>query len=267
MFARIVWEIFGEDDKMDVNIKNIDNLGVLFEVWKKAQFNDGLYETLRKYTKNILPEAFARDGMVNAEKFCKMDYKVLYILSESNADGHIEGQKEQSNWSFDSTFRDFATKGEDWKSRLKTKICEMQRIILQNELGVDLNLREAVLTIAVMNLNKRGGGNKISSSYFSEYFEPYVKKHSDLIKREIEIINPDLIVCCGDKTSYLTKCVLTDIYKKRVLDMWHPSYWQIKGNVKSKNCLSINNANISKYIAEFEKRYSEFKQRGKVNAN
>ena len=47
--------------------------------------------------------------------------------------------------------------------------------------------------IAFMNINKRGGS---SSTDFKE-LNKYAEKYKEFIKREIEIINPDYIICCG----------------------------------------------------------------------
>ena len=44
-----------------------------------------------------------------------------------------------------------------------------------------------------MNINKRGGS---SSTDFKE-LNKYAEKYKEFLKREIEIINPDYIICCG----------------------------------------------------------------------
>ena len=243
-----------------MNISKINNLDDLFIAWKEFQTNDGLYSLLNKYCKNIAPNAFARDGIVDNVIFQKTGYKVLYIMNESNADSYVDITKDQSNWSFTRNFKVFEQTGEKWKpSYLLTKICEMQRIILQNELGLQIDLQPSALTLSVINLNKRGGGKHISRSYFDEYFKPYVEKHTDFIKREVEIINPDLIIWCGVNTYSLKEYVVPDIYKRKTFLMWHPSYTRIsKEHPQSNNCISkaaTHNAIIRKYIAEFEMRY------------
>ena len=44
-----------------------------------------------------------------------------------------------------------------------------------------------------MNINKRGGASSADLIKLNDYAE----KYKQYIKREIEIINPDYIVCCG----------------------------------------------------------------------
>ncbi|MDD4690256.1 MAG: hypothetical protein PHE51_11005 [Eubacteriales bacterium] len=245
---------------MDMNIKNIDNFGELFTEWKKSQLNDRLYDKLQQYCSNLKQDAFACDGIVDDAMYSNCDFHVLYVMSESNADEYVKRVENQSEWDLNNEFRRFSDKGEDWPSRLKTKICEMQRIILKTETGIDVGIREAAKTIAVMNLNKRGGGKSISNKYLLEYFEPYVEKHQDFIKREVEIINPDLIICCGNVPfDLMKKYGLTKVYKDKAIHMWHPSYTQIpKGRVESENCIS-KSITIRRYIGKFEEKYRDFK--------
>ncbi|MDP4132732.1 MAG: hypothetical protein Q8882_01825 [Bacillota bacterium] len=245
-----------------MNISNINNLNELFIAWKEFQTNDGLYNVLNKYCQNIAPNAFASDGIVDDVVYSNCGFHVLYVMSESNADESVKGVENQSEWDLNNEFISFSDGGKDWPQRLKTKICEMQRIILKTETGIDVGIREAAKTIAVMNLNKRGGGKQISRSYFEEYFKPYVEKHTDFIKREVEIINPDLIIWCGTNTYSLKGYVVPDIYTRKTFLMWHPSYTRIsKNHPQSKNCISedaTHNAIIRKYIAEFEMRYHKY---------
>lgn len=247
---------------MDMNIYDIDNLAELFKEWQKAQLSDGLYDKLQKYCSNLKQDAFARDGIVDDSVYSKCGFHVLYVLSESNADDYVKGVENQSEWDLNNEFRRFSDEGKDWPSRLKTKICEMQRIILKTETGVEVGIREAAKTIAIMNLNKRGGGKSISNKYLLEYFEPYVEKHQDFIKREVEIINPDLIICCGNVPfNLMLKYGLTNVYKDKAMHMWHPSYTQIrKGNTESENCIS-KSITIRRYIGKFEKNYGALKKK------
>ena len=250
---------------MKTDIKNINNLQELFTEWKKSQLSDGLYDKLQRYCSNLKQDAFACDGIIDESIYRNCDFRVLYVMSESNADGYVKGVENQSEWDLNNEFRLFANEGKDWASRLKTKICEMQRIILKTETGADVGIRDAAKTIAVMNLNKRGGGKSISGKYLREYFEPYVEKHRDFIKREVEIINPDLIICCGKHPfDLMLKYGLNKEFKDKAIHMWHPSYTQIpKGSITSENCIS-KSITIRRYIGEFEKRYRIFKMNQKL---
>ena len=54
-------------------------------------------------------------------------------------------------------------------------------------------LREALKKTAVINLNKRGGDKVLQKRIFKNY----CKKYAPFIKREIELIDPDVIVWCA----------------------------------------------------------------------
>lgn len=57
------------------------------------------------------------------------------------------------------------------------------------------NVNDASLKqIAYMNLNKRGGAG---TATVQRSLNAYVSRYSDYIRKEIEIINPDFVVCCG----------------------------------------------------------------------
>lgn len=69
-----------------------------------------------------------------------------------------------------------------------------------------------------MNINKRGG----FTSCQTDRLDAYVEKYKDLIDREIRIISPDIIVCCGmgvrGRLSGVDSCKSLP-----VLEVYHPS--------------------------------------------
>ena len=87
--------------------------------------------------------------------------------------------------------------------------------------------REALLSCAVMNIKKSGG--KTSSGH--QDLLAYVEKDGALIKRQVDLINPDIIVC--GHVWYLMKHlwptperVYDEVVKtdgRIVIDFWHPS--------------------------------------------
>ena len=82
--------------------------------------------------------------------------------------------------------------------------------------------------VAFMNINKRGGFTECETD-----LDAYVEKYEDLIDREIKIISPDIIVCCGsgvrDCLSNVDSCKSVP-----VLEVYHPSYWLVKDTDKLK---------------------------------
>lgn len=119
---------------------------------------------------------------------------------------------------------------------------------------------------AIVNCKKESGGSTITNEKLSEHIGLY----ADFIKEEIEILNPDIIICGGGSSKikdFVKEKIYTDIekiddsnnwiyYSKRnnkvVIDSYHPSYWQIKGGSKS-----IYETMMSKY-KEFLDKYPNF---------
>jgi hypothetical protein len=97
---------------------------------------------------------------------------------------------------------------------------------------------------AIVNCKKESGGATLSNEVLWEHLSTY----NDYIKEQIEILNPDIIVCCGGSSlikNYVEKSVYPNIKKvnnwiycdeknnKVVIDSYHPSYWQIPGGSKT----------------------------------
>lgn len=76
----------------------------------------------------------------------------------------------------------------------------------------------ALRYVAFMNINKRGGFTECKTDLLRDYAQNY----KDLIDREIKIISPDIIVCCGmgvrDCLSGVDSCKSLP-----VLEVYHPS--------------------------------------------
>lgn len=87
----------------------------------------------------------------------------------------------------------------------------------------------ALRYVAFMNINKRGGFTSCQPGRLAAY----AKKYKDLIDREIRIISPDIIVCCG---SDVRTCLsnIDSCKSVPVLEVYHPSYWLVKDTDKLK---------------------------------
>ena len=87
----------------------------------------------------------------------------------------------------------------------------------------------ALRYVAFMNINKRGGFTECKTKLLRDYAQNY----KDLIDREIKIISPDIIVCCG---SGVRTCLsnIDSCKSVPVLEVYHPSYWFVKDTDKLK---------------------------------
>lgn len=99
-------------------------------------------------------------------------------------------------------------------------------------------------SFAIANCKKESGSSTISNEKLSKHIEDY----ADFIKQEIEILDPDIIVCGGGSSiikDFVKENIYTDIervnswiyyskqHNKVVINSYHPSYGYIKGGSKT----------------------------------
>lgn len=78
-------------------------------------------------------------------------------------------------------------------------------------------------SVAVVNLNKRGG----YAYCVWDTLNNYVKTYQDFIRRQIGMIQPDLIVCCGYDVKWLLNEYTLAPDCDKVVWVYHPSYFAI----------------------------------------
>lgn len=182
---------------MDNRIKDCETLEDLFKLW-----NDDNHEY------------FCRDGFVN-EKAFDIKERILFVAKESNVS---KGTDKDFFW-----LQSVANGNSDSKV-LSRRISIMTNAYFKNEFDDTNKSLDNLKKIAYMNINKRGGTNRTNATKLCEY----ANNHKDYITREIEIIDPKLIVCCGK----LVYEIITDILdpksnNHKIIEVYHPSYFFI----------------------------------------
>jgi len=191
--------------------------------------------------RNLSLESFCRDGYINStdDTWKKTDgKKVLYILREENGSNASECDRQgrvivhryediSDFWMKDQLMKDF-----QHQPLLVKKISRVQWALENN--GKEGPCADELNTIhrehmAFMNINKLGGTSSVHWATFNAYLNVF----RSFIKREIEILNPDIIVCCG--TCGSLEC---DVYNKQsgiilngqaapvIYDCPHPAAWK-----------------------------------------
>lgn len=74
--------------------------------------------------------------------------------------------------------------------------------------------------VAFMNLNKCGGLSESKRKTISEY----TQKYAGFIKREIDMIKPDIIICCGSDLRDLLGKIGICSPRYTIIEVYHPSY-------------------------------------------
>lgn len=210
----------------------------LFIKWELAQENETASSwELTRGSKNITKNHFRRDGIIDEFVFATETRKILFISNEANDDEYSAKTNMKPN-SIDDYRKYYATGYDDWLGKMRERTSALYKIVA----GIGMNKMsdsDAAIHYAVMDLNKRGGGADVKDA---SHIEEYCKCYQDFIKREIEIIAPDIVVWLGIKTydmelhsKYLgavcegnQRYFIINNKKVPILRMWHTSYYQGK---------------------------------------
>ena len=181
----------------------------LFEKWKQDHKKDKLYEydTPSIDGKIIPKENFISDGFCISNVI--KENTILYISKESHEydkDSIINKEKINEYKYLKKCFAD--NKNTSFPSRIRG---------MQEILGKDIK------DMTFMNINKRGGFSYTNMAVLNTY----AMQFSDNIVNEIEIINPELIICCGIGLKRIINMVYTKCDKelnRPIVEVNHPSY-------------------------------------------
>lgn len=228
-----------EELKNDIRNKEDE----LFSLWQAAKN----YET------------FAKDGVVDPEKWELEPYKILYVLKEVN---YFEK---------DFDLRDFLREGGSptyWKTW--NNIARWTKAILE---GGDYLRRVSkeektkwISKIAAINLKKVGGNSEAEDSEIREY----AINDSKEIREQIGLYNPDIIICCGRGTGKNADLLYENVFQAEngvsKLSPWQAPiegynyfYVQLDGDDKRIPVVSFYHPQMRGGHKLFEKRFNEIK--------
>lgn len=263
-------------------LNSVKKLEDLFNRWKEEQLKDKETTCNSKNGYVVATNSFYKDGIVNSVEYQNSEHnkrKVLFITNEvsinrkednaeknpelrGNCDaGHLVGNNEGNTV---CSFANYINgeEQETWSGKMRIKFGEMYRIMTEKDYKIELSFdkgknKQALDKIAFMNLNKRGGFGNIQGENFLKYIETY----KDYIRREIEIINPDVIVWCVCNT-YKKK------YMDAIFDDKYKNVWQQKELVLNKKEVpilrmwhpSVRAKSMEKYLNKFSEVWEEYEK-------
>ncbi len=202
-------------------------LDELFEEWRErheAENYDG---------ENISKSNFIPDGIIDEALYMQSPKKILFIAKEAacfkkeknTIEENFAIAQKDGFWCRRAAFGDAKAK----KGRFPPGLALLANAILNENFETPEKDISALRYVAFMNINKRGGFTECKIDLLRDYAQNY----KDLIDREIKIISPDIIVCCGsgvrDCLSNVDSCKSVP-----VLEVYHPSYWLVKDTDKLK---------------------------------
>lgn len=246
---------------MENSITN--QLKELFESWKQEHKNDNEYKC---ETTGIAKDSFTPDGMVNEKTWNQLKTenksKVLYLLREANGNTSTLEEDGRSVDDGKFWFQQCVANGNIGKIIFK-RIEQMQEII-QDEKSHNGEILEQV---AYMNINKRGGGATVDWKILNEYANEYKEQ----IMKEIYILKPDIIVCCGTYWTFVDN--ICGLYKENGKAKWETHDkrdFVLEATMETENgdkfeCLIFNMYHPSarmkteNYIERFKQLWEEYK--------
>lgn len=190
----------------------------LFAEWQAMQQKESNYEA-----SEIAKDSFTYDGVIDPPEYAKQVTKYLFISKESN----IKNKKEQRPFRADGDIfwlRDVCLQKEKPQkpnpSMFSNRLAMFANAIYSLDFERVNKCHDILNKVAFMNLNKRGG----CSESKPKTIRKYTIKYAGFIKREIDMIEPDIIICCGSGLRDLLGKIGICSPRYTVIEVCHPSY-------------------------------------------
>ena len=186
----------------------------LFDEWRKRHISED-YSNDKISKNNFIP-----DGIIDEASYMQSPKKILFIAKEAACLDNTEETTAEEN--FEAAQKDGfwcrrVVLGEEGGTSFSSGLALLANAILNENFETPEKDISALRYVAFMNINKRGGFTECETD-----LDAYVEKYKDLIDREIKIISPDIIVCCGMGVRGCLSGV--DSCKSLpVLEVYHPS--------------------------------------------
>lgn len=277
-----------------------EELNELFEEWIENQ-----KDKIEKGKK--LHKFFAKDGIICEEEYRKSGTRILFILKEPNImkdlidENYDDDQRIFYNDFFNNKFYDEINiedgnrelkairndtlikrgilevkENENEKNyyypfdnipvKQKEKIARMAEYIINRKITDNYDdLKNALKQVAFMNLNKSGGYADSDKNYFLSYCE----KFSSNICKEIEIIDPQIIVLIGAKSykngdKYLLNKKINSLFnEKKVIEVVHTAARGKALNIHEDEKEILKRKFNTKYNDNLEEMYNNIVQTDK----
>lgn len=211
----------------------------LFKAWEKAQLEepDEIWKKTNGGNANIGKAHFRRDGIIDEYVYSNEKCKVLFVSAEAN-DNEYSALINKTPNTVDDYLEFHRTGNDSWRGKMRERLSELYKVICRIDRHSMTN-QEASIHFAVMDINKRGGGSDIKNG---KHIIAYCKQYAKFIRKEIEIIDPDIVAFIGQNlfnmnlhTQYLG--AINDDGKSYflikgktvpILSLWQTCYYQGK---------------------------------------
>ena len=172
----------------------------LFDEWARKHAEK--VSTAEPY---LMPEqetpygGFIRDGIINLENWKKQKVRICFILNEAGGYNDLEkfpnGADLAADWNERGSFSTFMFKLAVWTKAIQDSFVAP---ITYNKQEVMKIRDELIRSIAIVNIKKTDGQKR---SNF-EILQRFASEDAEELKRELELVNPNIIIC-GENFRFL----------------------------------------------------------------
>ena len=178
---------------------------------KDAAINK-LFESWLKFykSKGMDAEGFSRDGVVDEDSFGRARRRVLFILRETN-DFWTSNE-------FRGDLREFlreTLKWQLWHTLGRWAFGILNDFPDYPECNDRRKIHDAICQVAVMNLKKITGGKESDLEEINET----AHRDKEFIRREVDFIDPEVVVACGTRGHLVWLFSLDDLPRRDELSL------------------------------------------------
>ena len=203
------------------SLREITNISELLEIWKQAHKT----ECDVHYISGTVPQtAFLPDGIIEESLFAAQKEKVLFVGKEAYWFSPDASAEENNKYADNVMFwHKRVAFGEVRETMFSKRLSLLTNAVFTGDYVTVNKDHTALRAVSVINLNKRGG----FSYCVWDTLENYVSRYKDFISKEIELIAPTIIICCGNGVRWLLDKYITVPKKAKLVTVSHPSYFAL----------------------------------------
>lgn len=205
---------------IDISIEINKQLAILYKEHTQVFINEWEKAFCAKQ-----PPRINEFGIIDEQRY-DIDKGILFVCKETNGwdDGDYESGTLFRTWMQDITLNGLENRGHikrhpnmwynigRWAMLLNHPTYGIQEVASQKQEALT-----EIGTIAFTNINKVKGDSSSKKKYYELVYSDIV---GEVLKREIKIIKPNMIVCCGTHNEFFHH--ITD-YEGKVICMTHPA--------------------------------------------
>lgn len=191
---------------------------------------DQLDQLFKEWEENIedYKGKFVRDGIINEQVWLQTNPKILFITKEANQYGKPVAGDFRNDWRNEYSKYPFAYRIAEWSFGLINNFPVFNDIF-----GTPSLCHDMLQKIAFLNIKKTGGVGSSSGNEIGKHFN----QNQKFLERQIELINPDIIVLCLSFNEFIRLNLFKDASWKssgydinvakckntKLIDFYHPS--------------------------------------------